>query len=270
MKDKIVIITGASSGIGKACALECAKRKAKVVIAARNADKLSEVAEKIKAEGGHTPLCVQTDVTKESDCQKLIEETIAHFGRIDVLINNAGISMRALFNDVELDVIRKVMDVNFWGTVYCTKFALPYLLKTKGSVVGVISIAGYMGLPARTGYGASKYAVRGFLDTLRVENLKTGLHVLVAAPGFTASNIRNTSLTASGAAQGKSPRDEAKMMSAEECAKHIINATVKRRRELILTFKEGKLTVWLSKWFPSLLDKLAYNHMAKEPDSPFK
>ncbi len=253
MKDKIVIITGASSGIGKACALECAKRKAKVVIAARNADKLSEVAEKIKAEGGHTPLCVQTDVTKESDCQKLIEETIAHFGRIDVLINNAGISMRALFNDVELDVIRKVMDVNFWGTVYCTKFALPYLLATKGSVVGVI-----------------KYAVRGFLDTLRVENLKTGLHVLVAAPGFTASNIRNTSLTASGAAQGKSPRDEGKMMSAEECAKHIVNATVKRKRELILTFKEGKLTVWLSKWFPSLLDKLAYNHMAKEPDSPFK
>ncbi len=287
MKDKIVIITGASSGIGKACALECANRKAKVVIAARNADKLSEVAEKIKAEGGHTPLCVQTDVTKESDCQKLIEETIAHFGRVDVLINNAGISMRALFNDVELDVIRKVMDVNFWGTVYCTKFALPYLLKTKGSVVGVkfalpyllktkgsvvgvISIAGYMGLPARTGYGASKYAVRGFLDTLRVENMKTGLHVLVAAPGFTASNIRNTSLTALGAAQGKSPRDEAKMMSAEECAKHIVNATVKRKRELILTFKEGKLTVWLSKWFPSLLDKLAYNHMAKEPDSPFK
>ncbi|PVX50086.1 short-subunit dehydrogenase [Balneicella halophila] len=270
MKDKVVIITGASSGIGKACAIECANRQAKVVLAARNIKKLKEVEQSILESKGYAPLCIETDVTKESDCKKLIEKTIAHYGEIHILINNAGIAMRALFKDVELDVLRNIMNVNFWGTVYCTKYALPYLLKTKGSVVGVISVAGYMGLPGRTGYGASKFAVRGFLETLRVENLKTGLHVLVAAPGFTASNIRNTSLTASGKPQGKSPRDEGKMMSAEECAKHIINATVKRKRELILTFAEGKFTVWLSKWFPSLLDKLSYNHMAKEPDSPFK
>ncbi len=198
MKNKVVIITGASSGIGRACALECARRGAKVSLAARNPKKLSEVAQKIKNMGGELPLCTETDVTQEKDCENLVTATLAHFGKLDILINNAGISMRALFKDAELDVIRKVMDVNFWGTVYCTKFALPHLLQSKGSVVGVISIAGYMGLPARTGYGASKYAVRGFLDTLRVENLKTGLHVLVAAPGFTASNIRNTSLTASG------------------------------------------------------------------------
>ncbi len=270
MKDKIVIITGASSGIGKACAAECAKRGAKVALAARNVEKLQETATKIQEKYHTETLCIQTDVTQETDCENLIEKTVQHFGKIDILINNAGIAMRGLFKDTKLDVIKKVMDVNFWGTVYCTKFALPYLLQTKGSVVGVISIAGYMGLPGRTGYGASKYAVRGFLDTLRVENLKNGLHVLVVAPGFTASNIRNTSLTASGKPQGKSPRDEGKMMSAEECATHIVNATVKRKRELILTFKEGKFTVWLSKWFPSLLDKLAYNHMAKEPDSPFK
>ncbi len=236
----------------------------------RNLEKLEAVASEIKEKYDTEYLCVQTDVSNEKDCKNLIEKSVAHFGKIDVLVNNAGIAMRGLFKDTKLEVIKKVMDINFWGTVYCTKFALPYLLQTKGSVVGVISIAGYMGLPGRTGYGASKYAVRGFLDTLRVENLKNGLHVLVAAPGFTASNIRNTSLTATGEAQGKSPRDEGKMMSAEECAKHIINATVKRKRELILTFKEGKFTVWLSKWFPSLLDKLAYNHMAKEPDSPFK
>lgn len=270
MKDKVVIITGASSGIGKACAIECAKRKAKVVLAARNTEKLQETASTMQNIGIHTPLCITTDVTKEEDCKYLIEKTLKHFGKIDILINNAGIAMRALFKDVELDVLRNVMDVNFWGTVYCTKYALPYILTAKGSVVGIISIAGYMGLPGRTGYGASKFAVRGFLETLRVENLKTGLHVLIAAPGFTASNIRNTSLTASGKPQGKSPRDEGKMMSAEECAKHIINATEKRKRELILTFMEGKFTVWLSKWFPSLLDRLAYNHMAKEPDSPFK
>lgn len=270
MKNKVVIITGASSGIGKACALECARRKAKVVLAARNIEKLEKVTQEIQTMGGHHPLYIKTDVTQETDCKHLVAETIKHFGKIDILVNNAGIAMRALFKDVNLDVLRNVMDVNFWGTVYCTKFALPHLLETKGSVVGVISIAGYMGLPGRTGYGASKYAVRGFLSTLRVENLKTGLHVLVVAPGFTASNIRTTSLTANGQPQGKSPRNEGKMMSAEECAKHIINATIKRKRELILTFKEGKLTVWLSKWFPSLLDKLAYKHMAKEPDSPFK
>lgn len=270
MRDKIVVITGASSGIGKACALEYAKRGAKVVLAARNSQKLKETAKEIQNIGGQPPLYVTTDVTQESDCEQLIKKTISHFGRIDILINNAGIAMRALFKDVKLDVLRDVMNVNFWGTIYCTKFALPYLLQTKGSVVGIISIAGYMGLPGRTGYGASKYAVRGFLDTLRVENLKTGLHVLVAAPGFTASNIRTTSLTANGQTQGESPRDESKMMSAEECAKHIIDAIEKRKRELILTFKEGKLTVWLSKWFPSFLDKLAYNHMAKEPNSPFK
>lgn len=270
MKNKIVIITGASSGIGRACALECAKRGASLALAARNIEKLQETATTIAEQYSVKTLCVKTDVSQERDCQNLIEKTMEHFGQIDVLINNAGISMRGLFKDTKLEVIKKVMDINFWGTVYCTKFALPHLLKTKGSVVGVISIAGYMGLPGRTGYGASKYAVRGFLDTLRVENFKNGLHVLVAAPGFTASNIRNTSLTATGEPQGKSPRDEGKMMSAEECAEHIINATVKRKRELILTFKEGKFTVWLSKWFPSLLDKLAYNHMAKEPDSPFK
>lgn len=154
--------------------------------------------------------------------------------------------------------------------MYCTKSALPHLLKTKGSVVGVISIAGYVGLPARTGYSASKYAIRGFLDALRIENLKTGLHVLVAAPGFTASEVREVALTQDGSAQGQTPRDESKMMTAEECAKHIANAVKKRKRELILTFVEGKLTVFLGKFLPRLLDKLTFNHMRKEPDSPFK
>ena len=178
--------------------------------------------------------------------------------------------MRSIFEEVELDVIRRVMDVNFWGTVYCTKFALPHLLQVKGSVVGVISIAGHVGLPGRTGYAASKFAVRGFLDTLRIENLKKGLHVLVAAPGFTASEVRLSALNAKGLQQGESPRDEGKMMSAETCADHIYKAVRKRKRELILTFVEGKLTVFLGKFFPALLDRLAYNHMAKEPDSPFK
>ncbi len=266
MKDKVVVITGASSGIGKALAYEFASRGASLVLAARRLDRLQQIKTELP---NATMLTIQADVSQEQDCQNLINQAISHFGRIDVLINNAGISMRALFAELDLSVIKKLMDVNFWGTVYCTKSALPHLLKTKGTVVGVISIAGYVGLPARTGYSASKYAIRGFLDALRVENLKTGLHVLVAAPGFTTSEVREAALTQDGSSQGQTPRDESKMMTAEKCAWHIANAVKKRKRELILTFVEGKLSVFLGKFWPGLLDKLTYNHMRKEPNSPF-
>lgn len=266
MKNKVVIITGASSGIGKALAYEFAARGASLVLAARRIDRLQEIKDDLKKTD---VLTVKADVSAEENCQNLIREAINHFQRIDVLINNAGISMRALFSDLDLSVIKKLMDVNFWGTVYCTKAALPYLLEAKGSVVGIISIAGYVGLPARTGYSASKYAVRGFLEALRIENLKTGLHVLVAAPGFTASEVRQSALTGDGTSQGKTPRDENKMMSAEECARRIVNAVQKRKREIVLTFLEGKVTVFLGKFLPKMLDKLTFNHMRKEPDSPF-
>lgn len=267
MKNKVVVITGASSGIGRALAIEFASKGARLSLGARRTDLL----EKLRAELPGTELLISnTDVSVESDCQLLIEQTMKRFGQIDVLINNAGISMRALFEEVDLKVIRQVMDVNFYGTVYCTKYALPHLLKTRGSLVGIISIAGFVGLPGRTGYSASKFAIRGFLDTVRIENLKKGLHVLVAAPGFTASEVRKVALSNDGTQQGETPRDETKMMSAEACARHIVHAVEKRKRELILTFVEGKLTVFLGKFFPTLLDKLTYNHMAKEPNSPFK
>lgn len=268
MKDKVIIITGGSSGIGRACALAFGKAGGKVVINGRNGQKLNEVGAELHAAGVEF-LAVPGDVSKEDDCRRLIEETVARFGRIDVMLNNAGISMRALFQDVELDVIRQLMDINFWGTVYCTKFALPHLLNTKGSVIGVSSIAGYQGLPGRTGYSASKFAMQGFLGALRTETLHQGLHVMVACPGFTASNIRNTALAADGRQQGESPRAEAKMMTAEEVASKILEGTRHRKRELVMT-GQGKLTVFLSKWLPGLTDKLVYNHMKKEADSPFK
>lgn len=268
MKDKVVVITGASSGIGKALAMEYAGRGANVVMSARNKDRLDQAAEDVSALGAGV-LAVVSDVSVEGDCEVLIDKSIEKFGGIDILINNAGISMRAAFNDTEIEVLKKLMDINFWGTVYCTKFALPYLLKSKGSVVGVSSIAGYKGLPGRTGYSSSKFAMHGFLETLRIENLKTGLNVLIACPGFTASNIRNTALNEKGEMQGESPRDEGKMMSAEEVAKHIANAVQKRKDRLTLT-SQGKLTVFLNKIAPKFLDKQVYNHMAKEPDSPFK
>lgn len=269
MKDQVIIITGASSGIGLACAREFASRGAKISLAARNNEKLREIERELSV-AGHEVLVTSTDVSREEDCKNLIEQTVNRFGRIDVLVNNAGISMRALFKDLDLSVLKQLMDVNFWGTVYCTKYALPYLLEARGSVVGVSSIAGFIGLPGRTGYSASKFAMHGFLHTLRTENLRTGLHVLIAAPGFTASNVRKSALTANGSLQGETPRAEEKMMSAEQVARHMARAIIKRKRSLILTFKEGKLAVFLNKWWPSLMERLSYNHMMKEPDSPFK
>lgn len=266
-KDKVIIVTGASSGIGLASARLFASYGAKLSLAARSIDKLEVLAEEIGEKDN--VLCVKTDVSKEGECRSLIAQTIEKYGRIDILVNNAGVSMRAMFRDLDLKVLKSLMDVNFWGTVYCTKYALPWLLKSKGSVVGVISIAGYAGLPARTGYASSKYAIRGFLDTLRIEHLYDDLHVMVFAPGFTASNVRNAALTADGSMQGKTPRDEGKMMTAERVAEYLAKGLRKRKSEMILT-PIGKLTVLMHNLFPRLTDKLEFSYMAKEPDSPFR
>lgn len=267
-KAKTVIITGASSGIGEALAYEAASLGFNICIAARQADKLEHVRQKCESYGVRC-IAVKADVSIEQDCMKLVESCVNDLGRIDILVNNAGISMRALLKDCDLEVIRRVMDVNFWGTVYCTKHALPYLLASKGSVVGISSIAGIKGLPARTGYSASKFAVHGFLESLRIENMKTGLHVLLACPGYTASNIRNAALNERGKSQAESPYDESKLMPPETVAKHVFTAIAKRRKYLYLTF-QGKMVLLLSKFMPRLLDKMVYNTVAKEKNSPFK
>jgi len=266
LKGKVVIITGASSGIGEACAFEFAKRGANVVLAARQYVKLCELTQQISDRYKVKCLAVQTDVSVEEDCKQLIQQTISTFGQVDILINNAGISMRALFKGLDLEVLKKVMDINFWGTVYCTKYALDELLNRGGSVVGVSSIAGFKGLPGRTGYSASKFAINGFFESLRTENLKNNLHVMVACPGFTASNIRNVALNNSAQPQGESSMDEGKMMSSEEVAKRIVDGVVKRKRLLVMT-GQGKLTVTLQKFMPAFLDKLVYNHFKKEKDA---
>jgi short-subunit dehydrogenase len=269
LNNKIVIITGASSGIGKSLAIECAKRGANVVLAARQYVTLCEIAQDLEKQYNIKALAVQCDVAIEGDCEQLVKQTVTTFGKIDVLINNAGISMRALFQDADLKVLKSLMDVNFWGTVYCTKYALPEILKTKGSIVGISSIAGYKGLPGRTGYSASKFAMNGFLDSLRVENLKTGVHVLTACPGFTTSNIRNTALAKDGSQQGESSMDENKMMSSEEVATIIADGIENRSRTLIMT-TQGKLTVAISKFLPAFLDKMVYNVFAKEKNPLLK
>jgi len=268
MKDKVVIVTGGSSGIGRACALRFAQAGARVVISARNAERLKEVEAELLHNGAEV-LAVTGDVANENDCVRLINETLNRFGRIDVLINNAGISMRALFHGIDLKVIRQLMEVNFFGTVYCTRYAMRDLLKSKGSVVGISSIAGFQGLPGRTGYSASKFAMQGFLDALRVENMKTGLHVMTVCPGYTESNIRNTALKGDGSIQGESPREEEKMMTSEQVADHIFNGVVNRKREVVLT-TQGKLAFYLRKFFPAFVDRLVYRSLEKEPNSPLK
>lgn len=268
MKGKVVIITGGSSGIGLAMAHEFGRLGAFVVISARNKERLDGALAGLLALGVEA-MAVMADVSLEADCKNLIDKVVEAKGKIDILVNNAGVSMRAAFKNTDLQVLKTLMDINFWGTVYCTKHALPYLIESKGSVVGIISVAGYIGLPGRTGYSASKFAIRGFLDTLRCENLKTGLHVLVAAPGFTSSNIRKSALLADGSPQGDTPRDEAKMMSSEKAAAIIVRAVTKRKNELVLTFLEGKFAVTLNHYFPRLVNYMVYRQMSKEPDSPF-
>jgi len=270
MQNRVVIITGAASGIGLALARAFAAQGAHLCLADRNTGALSGTVQELIAQYPDiSVLAIPADVSKEADCKAMAEACFLRFGRIDILINNAGISMRALFKDLDLTVIRQLMDVNFWGTVYCTKYALPHLLAAKGSVVAISSVAGFKGLPARTGYSASKFAIQGFLDTLRIEHLYDGLHVMVVAPGFTASNIRFTALTADGSPQGETPRNEGKMMPAQTVARHIIKGIRKRKAQVVLTL-QGKAVIWVNKFFPRFVDRMEFKVMSKEPDSPLK
>jgi NAD(P)-dependent dehydrogenase (short-subunit alcohol dehydrogenase family) len=266
LTEKVVIVTGASSGIGKALVSEALGRGANVAGCGRNLARLQE------AFSGADPsrlLLVEADVTDPAACNSFIQRVTERFGRIDILINNAGISMRALFAEASVDVLRELMDINFWGAVQCTKAALSAILERKGTIIGVSSIAGYRGLPGRTGYSASKFALQGFLEALRTELLHSGAHVMWVSPGFTASNIRNVARAADGGIQGETPLDEGKLMSAEECAIRIYDAAAARKRTVVMT-RQGKLTVWLNKLLPGLADTLVYNHFKKEPGSPLK
>ncbi|MEI2750188.1 MAG: SDR family oxidoreductase [Ferruginibacter sp.] len=258
-KNKVVAITGGSDGIGKALIEMLLPMGAKIATCARNQDKLYDLQLRHSKEPLH---CIVADVSNYNDCKLFIDSTFKQFGGIDILINNAGISMRALLRDAELEVFKKVMDINFFGTVYCTKLALESIIERKGTIVGVSSIAGYRGLPGRSGYSASKFALNGWLEAVRTELQEDGVNVMWVCPGFTRSNIRNAALNDKAQAQGESPLNEANLMSAEECAAAIIKAVEKRKRTLVLTFK-GKQTVFINKFFPSWADKLTRNYFFK-------
>lgn len=250
-KNKVVAITGGSDGIGKGLVDVLIPMGAKVATCGRNQDKLYDLQVRHSGKALHT---VVADVSNFNDCKNFIDSTIKTYGGIDILINNAGISMRALLKDADIEVIKKVMDINFYGTVFCTKLALQSIIERKGTIVGVSSIAGFRGLPGRSGYSASKFAVNGWLEAIRTELMDSGVNVMWVCPGFTSSNIRNVALNSKGKSQGESPMDEAKMMSAEKCALHILRAVEKRKRTLVLTFT-GKQTVFMNKFFPKMADR---------------
>lgn len=258
-KDKVVVITGGSEGIGKALIDTLIPLGAKIATCGRSQDKLYRLQVQYSNHLLHT---VVADVSRYHDCENFINSTIDTFGGIDILINNAGISMRAMLKDLEIDVIRKVMEVNFFGAVYCTKLALNSIMSRKGIIVGVSSIAGFRGLPGRSGYSASKFALNGWLESIRTELADSGVHVMWVCPGFTTSNIRSAALNKEGTSFGETSMNEEEMMSAKDCAQYILDAIEKHKRTIVLTFT-GKRTVFLNKFFPGWADKMVKKFFIK-------
>jgi len=232
------------------------EQKAKVVIAARNEKRLNELKNKIESLGA-SALVVPIDVTDKDACKKLIDSAVDKYGQIDILITNAGRTMWTPFKDIQdLSIFKQIMDLNYLGCVYCTYYALPYLKKTKGQIVGVASVAGLNGVPSRTAYSASKHAMFGFFDSLRIELKDTGVSVTMIAPDFVLSEIHKRALDGSGNPLGKSPLQESKIMTAEECAVLIMGAIEKRDR-LLITSLRGKLGRWMKLIAPSVVDNIA-------------
>lgn len=256
---KTFVITGASSGIGRALAIDLTQKGANLVLAARNSDALKRTATDCMKLGGKAA-SVPTDITNPEACCHLIEQAINTFGAIDGLINNAGISMYAKFEEItDLSLFDRIMQVNYLGAVYCTHYALPYLKQSKGLLVAISSLTGKTGVPTRSGYAASKHALQGFFDSLRIELRGTGVNVLVVSPGFVATEIRQQAIGINGKPSDASlPNEQQNAMPVEECAARVVRAMAQRKRELVMTAK-GRFGLWLKLIAPNLVDKVAEN-----------
>lgn len=260
-RDNVVVLTGASRGIGRELALQLADQGARLVLSARDAAGLEAVAAECRTRGGQA-VAIPADVAEEPQCAALIAGAVEAFGRIDTLINNAGISMWALFESVtDLSIFERILRVNFLGSVYCTSYALPHLKKTRGRIVAVSSLTGKTGVPTRSGYAASKHAMHGFFDTLRIELAGSGVTVTLACPDFVATEIRERAFGPDGKPLGESPVQESRVMTAETCARLILAGAARRKRELILSGR-GKLGLWLKLLAPALVDRIARKAIA--------
>jgi len=255
--DNTILITGASAGIGEALAFRLARQGARLALVARHADALDRVVGHCQEAGGQA-ISIAADVGHEQDCQRMVERTIEKFGGLDVLVNNAGISMWARFEEIQdLSLFEQIMRINYLGAVYSTYYALPHLKRSRGLIVAVSSLTGKTGVPTRTGYAASKHAMQGFFDSLRIELRGTGVDILVISPGFVATDIRARALGSDGKAKGESPREESRdTMSVEECVRQMIRAMEKRQRELVMTSR-GKMAQWLKLIAPHVVDNIA-------------
>ena len=264
---KVAIITGGSDGIGKALCMEYGKNGYCVVFTGRDRQKIEAVSSKLDSIGiDHLALLL--DAASDADNQKLVAETVSKYGQIDVVICNAGVSMRVLFQHMQMEVFEKVMKINFLGAVSLIHHSLPHLIETKGAIIGISSINGRRATPARTAYAASKYALEGFLESLRMELMPERVHVMVVCPGFTQTNMRGSALMPDGKPQCTTKLNESKMMHPDAVAQKVYAAMGKRKRDLILT-TQGKWAVWANKFVPRLMDRIVFRVMSKKADSPF-
>jgi NAD(P)-dependent dehydrogenase (short-subunit alcohol dehydrogenase family) len=263
-RDRSVVITGASTGIGQALAVALAEKGARLTVAARRADALAETVRRSTAVGADA-LAVPTDVTDPAACQKLVEATVARFGALDVLVCNAGVSMWARFDEItDLTIFDQLMRVNYLGAVYCTHFALPHLKKSRGLAVAVSSLTGKTGVPTRTGYAASKHALQGFFDSLRIELSGSGVDVLVVSPGFVATDVRASAFGADGKPLGKSPRKEDRnTMPLDACVRRMVAAMTARRRELVMPGR-ARVAMLVKAFAPRLVDRITAAEIRKK------
>lgn len=261
-RDNAVVLTGASRGIGRELALQLAHQGALLTLAARDAAALGEVAAECRRRGGQA-IAVPTDVADEAACRALVERAVAEHGRLDTLLLNAGISMWARFEEMAtLAPLEEIMQVNFFGSVYPTYHALPHLRESRGRIVGVASLTGKTGVPTRSGYAASKHAMAGFFDTLRIELAGSGVTVTMAYPDFVATEIRQRAYGPDGRPLGASPVEEGKVMPADECARLVLRAAARRRREVVMGLR-GKVGLWIKLVAPGLIDRIARRAIAR-------
>lgn len=262
----VVVITGASEGIGAEVARQWSARKrgsVALVLAARNVERLEAVAATCRANGSQV-LVQRCDVAHAVDCRALIGSAVDTFGRIDTLVNNAGMSAHANFAEVEdLDWYETLMRINHWGSVWCTHAALPHLLASRGRIVAVASLAGLVGVPGRTAYSATKFAMVGFFEALRTELLDKGVSVTIAYPGVVATEIRRRGFDASGRPAGRSGLDERGAMPVETCARLIVEGAERRRRDIVMSAK-GRLGRWLKLFAPATIDRLAIKALTRD------
>jgi short-subunit dehydrogenase len=256
MKGRRIILTGASEGIGRALALELAGRGARLALAARDRQRLDSLVQECRAGGGEAR-ALPTDITSQQDCEWLVNETVAAFGGIDVLVHNAGITMWSRFDELQdLSIFERIQEVNYLAPVRLTALALPQLKTSRGLLVAVASLAGLTGVPERSAYAASKHALIGFFDSLRIELAGSGVDVCVIAPDFVVSEIHKRAIGPDGEPLGSSPMMQAKIMTAEACAARIARAIDKRERQVLMSLR-GKLGRWLKLLAPSLIDRIA-------------